>query len=447
MNKPKSIQRSLTHTIFILFAGFWLAAAAMTALHLRTEQNEILDSQLMESAEFLLPLVERFSQNNPDQENWKLPFDWEAGDEDDLLVFQLRSASGEVLISSAYAPQTSFADANDVTGYRSSSEHRLYTSTKSERGNVLILGEALSERAELFRDSIVIWATGFVLSLPLAFILVSWLVKRALAPLGQLRQEVELRDSGSLEPIKTSGEVQELAAITDSLNGFMSRLGLALEAERAFAANCAHELRTPVAISLANIQRMGHRISDPDLQQQAKKAEIATKRLARIIERLMQLARAEAGIGFSSQPVDIIPALTLLIDERNRETANGSRIRALNMPAELLSPIDIDAFGIVMANILDNALKYSPENSPIDVVVDEEPSITIRNEGPSHTPDQFARMRLRNATGSHQNKNGLGLGLSIVDTILRHSGGELKITSPVPGRDDGVECKIILPTK
>ena len=95
----------------------------------------------------------------------------------------------------------------------------------------------------------------------------------------------------------------------------MERLRAALDAERAFAANSAHELRTPIAGALARTERMIAELSDPNDRRRARDVEVTLKRLSGLAEKLMQLCRVDAGVSLGDRDVDLVPVLDMVVDD------------------------------------------------------------------------------------------------------------------------------------
>jgi len=112
--------------------------------------------------------------------------------------------------------------------------------------------------------------------------------------------------------------------------------------------------------------------------------------------------------------------------------------------ARLLAPIDIDAFGIAMRNLIDNAISYSAASTPIEVV-QTGTGVEVRNSGPLIPAEKLAGLTQRFARASSR-PEGTGLGLSIVDTIMTQTGGRLVLASPAPGRADGFSARLEWPT-
>ncbi len=177
----------------------------------------------------------------------------------------------------------------------------------------------------------------------------------------------------------------------------MGRLERALDAERIFTANAAHELRNPVAAALAQTQRLMAEISDSNTAKRAAEIEVALKRFTRLFEKLMQLAPADGGRLRSTTVSDLHPVLSIVLADVERIT--GPRRVQSTLPEDpVLSDLDPDAFAIVVRNLLENALRHSR-----------------------------------------------GLGLSIVQAIADGAQSSLILRSPAQGRADGFEVEFHLP--
>ena len=223
----------------------------------------------------------------------------------------------------------------------------------------------------------------------------------------------------------------------------MSRLGAAFEAERSFAANAAHELRTPVAGAIAQAQRLQTETDDARVLSRARDIETTLKRLNRLAEKLMQLARAEGARIRTGVAADLRPILRIIVDDFERCDAAG-RID-LEMPdAPVLSDIDPDAFGILCRNLIENALKHGDATREVAVSLSTPATLTVTNSGTVIPPQELERLTARFVRANGK-AAGSGLGLAIVKAIVERAEAALVLNSPVPGRSDGVEVRVSLP--
>lgn len=254
-----------------------------------------------------------------------------------------------------------------------------------------------------------------------------------------LSAEVAGRDASDLAPLTTAGLQAELMPIRDAVNRLMAHLARTLEAERNFTANAAHELRTPVAASLAQTQRLIAEAPDGPLRDRARAIEAELQRLARLGAKLLDLSRAEGGAVLAPAPRDLAPILDLVVADFTR--AGAPRLR-LSLPAAAPSRLDPDAFAILARNLIENALTHGDPAQPVAVTLGADASLRVVNAGPVVPPDQLDRLTRRfERAGSRA--RGAGLGLAIAASIAEAAGARLVLSSPAPGRNDGFEAALI----
>jgi two-component system OmpR family sensor kinase len=232
----------------------------------------------------------------------------------------------------------------------------------------------------------------------------------------------------------------EIDPLAEAVNHLMERLRRALEAERSFTANSAHELRTPLAAALAQMQRLRREAPDGPLQVRAAKIETSLRELARLSEKLMQLAKAEGGGLLSEAPQDLIPLLAHVAEELNATA--GQRIN-LALPAEgdVLSTIDPDAFAILLRNLIENALKHGAADQPIEVSLSSQALLKVVNAGSTVPAQVLERLTERFVRGNSE-ASGSGLGLAIAQTIVRGVKATMSLASPATGKQDGFEVRV-----
>lgn len=427
------------------FALIWVLAVVATAMVLGSEQEEMLDLELGETAGMLHPVLSNAHQLGVIGQDTVFPgmLFAEAGEADEALVFALVDRDGAVVLISPGAQDADLPAGPPVAGYSRTAAHAFYTTPPDDAGLSLHFGDPLEERREAYRDSFIAFIVPMLALLPLAYLLVGRIARAALRPLEMLATEIERRDDARLDPIDGSGQPVELRAITAKLNGFMIRLEQALEGERTFATNAAHELRSPVAVALSQVQRLRLETTDPEALDRIARLEAALQRMRGLVARLLQLARAEAGIGPAQAPQDVAALLRLVLDEVASDPARAARLQVTLPDHPVLSPIDPDAFAIVAGNLLENALEHAPAGSPVTVRLTGD-LLAVTNDGERIAPDDLVHLTERFHSGQGS-RGGFGLGLYISDRISRQAGGALELRSPPPGRDSGVEAIFRLP--
>ena len=431
-----SLARRLATLISLGLGGLWLVSVGAMALVLREEQTELYDQQLVVSAEGLLPVLEHaletgVSLNPP-------PIRTRPVDADEELAYRLIDRSGQVLDASAAAAFVRFPDRARPERLQRTETHMVYTTAFTPAGHALQFADPLVERAEAWRDSFAAFLLPMLAILPLGWLAVGWITRMALRPLEALRAEMARRDSDSLSPLDAASQPRELAGAIATLNGFMARLAIAIEGERSFATNAAHELRTPVAVALAQLQRLAQETTDPDARARIATIEAALHRMARLVGRLLQLARADAGIGRGEAPIDAARLLHHVL----AEIAPPPGRLALDLSAgPVWTRMDADALAIVAGNLIENALQHGPADAPVEVTLTADGSLCVRNGGPALSAQALAGATRRFV---RRKGGGFGLGLDIATRIARQAGTRLDLSSPIPGRDDGFEARLHL---
>lgn len=425
----------------------WLLSALLAASTLRSRLTDAFDGGLRETAERILSLAadsfgDDGGESGEHREAHEVPLLEGGGGE--FIVYQIRSASGAILLRSHDAPSDAF-DVPLAEGFADSGPWRVYTVGDPSGPIFAQVAEANQRRSESLWDSVLalVWPIAFLV--PLSTVGIFLAVRSGLRPVVLFSAQIRQRHATNLSPVSDEGLPTELRPIAGAVNGFIGRIGAALDAERSFAANSAHELRTPIAGSLAQTQRLLAELGDGPGKDRALQIESSLLRLRHLSEKLLQLSRAEAGIGSSAEAVDLLPALRLLIDDVARAAAAPRQIELSIDPAvSLVAPMDVDAFGIAVRNLLENARLYGPADEPIRVDV-KQGVIDISNGGPAVPAAHLAGLTGRFVRAS-SDTSGSGLGLAIVETLLRQAGGSLELASPIPGLAGGFQARIVLPT-
>jgi len=428
------------------FALIWVLAVIATALVLGSEQEEMLDLELVETAGMLHPVLSNAHRLGVVDSDTGFPdmLFAEPQEGGESLIFALVDGKGTILLISPGGQHAELPSGSPVAGYSRTAAHAFYTTPPDDAGLSLHFGDPLEERREAYFDSFFAFIVPMLALLPLAYLLVGWIARSALRPLDMLATEIEKRGDTRLDPIDATGQPEELRAIAGKLNGFMIRLEQALEGERTFATNAAHELRSPVAVALAQVQRLRVETTEPEALDRIDRLEAALKRMRGLVARLLQLARAEAGIGPAQGSQDMARLLGLVVDELASDPTRARRLRLTLPDGPVMSPIDPDAFAIVASNLLENALQHAPADSPITVRLTADGALSVTNAGAAIAPEDLDRLteRFHSREGSGA---GFGLGLYISDRIARQSGGSLTLTSPRPGKEDGFEAVFRVP--
>lgn len=437
MRAPRSLQGRLGLWLGVALTVLWVLAASVTALIARSEIEEVFDSALEETAQRILPLAVVDILNRE-----------EAGigqrlaairEHDEFFTYIVRDDQGRILLQSHAADPDVFP-AWDGIGFRQTVTHRLY-SDEAVQGTIRItVAEPLAHRASVAREIQMGLGLPLLIVLPVALLAIVLAVRASLAPLRQFRDRLSARCARDLSPVASEGLPSEIAPLADTMNGLLGRLDAAFAAERSFAANAAHELRTPLAGAIAQAQRLQAETRDADAKARAGEIETTLKRLTRLSERLLQLARAEGGRLRRDTAADLRPVARLIVDDLAR-VAGPERILLTIPEAAVMSDLDPDAFAIVLRNLIENALRYGQPETPVEVSLLNDGTLIVANDGPVVPATDLARLTQR-FERARSDGEGSGLGLAIVATIAERSGSPLELRSPREGRASGFEARL-----
>ena len=436
------IQRRLGVGLAAGVVVLWLLASAIAGVVVRHELDEAFDSALTETAQRLLPLAVEDVLNRQGPPESRTVSALVGAPE--FLTYLVRDDAGHVLLKSRDADPALFPDGPRI-GFRDTERYRIFGESAVSGTVLLEIAEPLEHRREAALEATAALLLPLPVLIPLSLLGVWWIVRRGLRPVVALRGQIETRGGGDLTPLALDGLPREIGPIAESVNRLMERVRAALEAERSFTANSAHELRTPIAGALAQTQRLIAEAQDDEAAEHARSVEAALRHLMRLSEKLMQLARAEAASCRTAEVQDLGPVLALVIDEFRRE---GDAAPALDFRVEsdarLSAPMDADAFAILVRNLIENALKHGPTGEAVTVELAAGNRVRVINGGSPVSAERLARLTARFERGP-TDAPGSGLGLAIAETIVRDAGARLDLISPATGREDGFEAVVTLP--
>lgn len=441
MTRRPSMTRKIVVTVSCIVTATWLLAVGLGIMIMQDEFAEIFDSGVQETAERLLPIVVDDLLANAKQDVPR-QLAGRSSSQKEYLTYQVRTPTGAVILHSQDAPSVPFTGSLE-SGFFDTATHRIYTAGTVDGSLYIQVADSFAHRREAVIEGGVVLLLPLLVLLPASIIAMILVVRSTLAPIKTLQNDIGSKDGGNLEPLGEEGLPKELHSIAHSVNLLLERLRAALEAEREFTANSAHELRTPIAGALAQTQRLLTQIP-ANLSAGARQVERALQHVARVAEKLLQMSRAEAGIGITERPSDLLPILGLIVQDLDRTIAAAGRIKFnAGRDAQLVRAIDPDAFAIVIRNLLENALIHSPPGTAVNIYVENDMRIRVTNHGAVVDKASLQGLTARFARGP-TGASGSGLGLSIVRRLLEQMNGTLVLASPAAGMADGFEAIVQL---
>ncbi|WP_240515795.1 sensor histidine kinase [Acidovorax kalamii] len=373
------------------------------------------------------------------------------------FVVQVWSADGQLLATSSASPRAA-VPLQAAPGHRLVQQGagweqgwRVYTAPPAAPGQQRV--QVLQSEQFLQEE---VWGRTLYVLLPLALLVPAllftlwWVVGRASRSLRVVAQEVARRDDRSLGaiPLGPAGRVpEEIVPLVASFNALLARLGEAFAAQRRFVQDAAHELRTPMAAMALQMENLRPWVPPGEAQQQFAQLDAGMRRAQHLVGQLLRLSRQEAPA--SAQllaPVDITAVLRdsvgqwmPLADQRRIEVGfDGTEQVVLQASA-----VDLRS---VFDNLLDNALRYTPEGGSVEVRLHRldaghagspgEGSVVVDvvDTGPGIPPDLLERVFDRFFRVPGTSADGSGLGLAITRAAALRQGLRVELLA----RSDGV---------
>ena len=319
-------------------------------------------------------------------------------------------------------------DPSPQNGVRDVGPWHILTLNSASGDRRVQVAETLEHRREVLLAGAGWLALALVMVLVLAALAIRVLLTRAFATLEPARQDLSLRLPHELHPLDVQGLPLELRPWLETLNALMARVQSAIDAERAFSAHTAHELRTPLAAARAQAQRLALACADPAQRDYAQALVRQLDRITHLATRLLQLARIESGVALQREPVDLVELATMVADEFAEARRQG-RLRIEIQGDQAPIQGDIDALGIALRNLLDNALKHGGTSAAVRLQVDPL-ALTVIDTGPGLSAEHLPLLG-RKFARANSGVDGSGLGLAMVRTIADQSNALLELHSPV----------------
>lgn len=433
----RSLRRRLAFGVGIGMAVLWLAAATVAGLVLRHEIDEVFDSALQEVAQRVLPLAYAEVLARDSDEPQRVP---PVGPHREYITYVVRDAGGTVLLQSSDADRAAIPK-DLAPGFATTATLRTYTEAAVQGTILVTAAEELAHRDAAARKAVLalLWPLAALVPVAVAGVwLAVWLTLR---PILKFSRGLEARGRGNLSAVPVAGLPDEILPLADAVNALIARLRSALEAERGFTANSAHELRTPIAAALAQTQRLVAELADEPRRDRARAIEQSLRRLSRLSEKLLQLAKAEGGGLVAEHPAPLGPVLRLVVDELVRQLDCGDRLE-LTIPPDGGPALDLDpdAFAVLARNLVENAVRHGDPDEPVRVTLAAD-RLEVTNGGPAVPGDRLSALTRPFERGPTR-ADGSGLGLAIAAAICDGADLSLDLASPVPGGSAGFRATV-----
>lgn len=443
------MNRSLSRRLFVILSlvilAAWSATAFFSYLDARRKIDEVADAGLAQSAALLDSLLQRVTITGGAEV---------ADVAADLggVAFRALDGAGRTILRSSHFPDlpanvTAEGFADVMLG---DARWRILGIRDAASGRLISVAEAYGPRVELARSVVSHLLHPVWIALPILAGLIWLSVRWGLAPLLSLAHQVKQRDPGRLQALEERDAPQEARPLIQALNALFARVSALQDHERRFAADAAHELRTPLAAIRAHAE-VAHAARSEDERRRAMDNVLrGSDRAAHIVDQLLLLARLE--------PQDALPSLTrvALAEVAARAVADCAPLAAAGDIDLGLTTADAtgavvdgnaELLAIMARNLVDNAVRYAAAGGTVDVAVTRSGagvSLVVADDGPGLSAEERARIFDRFYRKLGTGREGSGLGLSIVARIAELHGAGIALDPGIGGR--GLAVAITFPS-
>lgn len=428
--RPKVTHSLRGRLLWYLLAAITIAALAQASIAYRTalhDADQIFDYHMQQMALSLrsgTPLSNTEAQRRLEAQNES---GTQGGTGSDDMVVQMWSPDGVQVfhsVSRAKLPQRAVLGFSNVKA--NNTVYRVF-SIQTENQTVQV-AQDLAVRRNMAGNLALRTLGPIAVMMPILMLVVWWVVSGSLDPVARVRSQVASRQADDLSPVSEAGLPDEVRPLVQELNLLFGRVKTAFEAQQTFVADAAHELRTPLAALRLQAQSLD-RADTPEARKLAvSRLTAGIDRATRLVEQLLVLARQEAAANAACRPVD----LAELARRTVADLAGVAAAKGVDVGIHQADPATVegqpDALHILLRNLVDNAIKYTPAGGTADISVRSEGgkdggtiAVTVEDSGPGIPPEERERVfdRFYRVAGSEA--AGSGLGLAIIKAIAeRH---------------------------
>lgn len=410
MHLLKSLRAQLS--LFLILATVATAGAiGFLAYNETLEQSKrLFDYQLRQTALSL--------RDQGMVDDWQPEF---IDDEKNDVVVQIWTIKGNVLYASHPGLPLPAQAKMGFENVQAGTQHWRVYSMKA-RDRIIQVAQPYQIRHDLATSAAFHSLRPLIAFAPLMALLVWLTVGNALRPLGRLEREVTSRGARSLNPVSEEGLPSEIVPVVHALNALLTKLKQAFAGQRAFVADAAHELRSPLTALKLQLHLLESAKDDADKKVALRNLNEGVDRASRMIEQLLTAARTEYSEStYQEAPVDIVEMMRRVIADLFSLAQSRDIDLSLEAPETLVLPADTGQIYILIRNLIDNAIRYTPLNGSVQARIEEREGhacLTIDDSGPGIPADERKRVFRRFYRGQGAAQGGNGLGLAIVKNIV-----------------------------
>ncbi|MFC4929880.1 ATP-binding protein [Massilia sp. GCM10023247] len=413
--------------LWFLLAAITLAALAQASIAYNAaldDADQIFDYHMQQMA---LSLRSSTPLSNTEAQNRQEGI--EPGPGNDDLVVQMWSPDGVQVfhsVSRARLPQRAVLGFSNVKA--NGTTYRVFSIQTS--GQTVQVAQDLAVRRNMASNLALRTLGPIAVMMPILMLVVWWVVSGSLEPVARVRSQVASRQADDLSPVSESGLPDEVRPLVHELNLLFGRVRTAFDAQQNFVGDAAHELRTPLAALRLQAQSLD-RADTPEARKVAVgRLTAGIDRATRLVEQLLVLARQEASSDAATGPVDLAELARRTVGDLVGLAAAKEVDLGLQHADQATIDGQPDALHILLRNLVENGVKYTPQGGTVDIAVRLEKDaavVVVEDSGPGIPPEERERVfdRFYRVPGS--DAAGSGLGLAIIKAIAERHGASLHL--------------------
>ena len=436
--------------LWFLLAAITMAAIAQAAIAYRSalsDADQIFDYHMQQMAMSLrssATLTNKAADASPDPGN------------DDLVVQVWTPDGAQVFrsLSRAALPQRAVLGFSNVKA--NNTTYRIFSVQTSNQTVQVAMDMAVRQR---MAGTLALRTVGpIAVMAPILMLVVWWVVSGSLAPVSRVKRQVAARQADDLSPVSENDLPDEVLPLVHELNLLFGRVRTAFEAQQHFVADAAHELRSPLAALKLQVLSLERAQDDAARSVAIGRVTAGIERATRLVEQLLVLARQEGSV--DDVRLDRVN-LSDLVKRTLGDMAGLAQARQIDLGLEHADDVAVDgqpdALIILMRNLVDNAIKYTPAGGTVDIELRRIPAeakvkgvagpgrvlLSVEDSGPGIPPEERERVFSRFYRVPGSQAGGSGLGLAIIKSIAERHGAVLTLDSSE--RLGGLKIKIDFP--
>ena len=398
----------------------WLVTAVMTWFDARHELDELLDGHLTQAASLLMTQEAEELQENethvdlPSLHRYAPQVAYQAFSKGKLIAHSA-NAPPQPMIHGPSSFQSGFQTV-ELDGVA----WRVFAAQSPTEDLQVYVGERMASRKSILMALLQATLWPMLMALPVLTVGVWWAIRQGMQPMRQLGQVLTDRQPQALQPVKLDKAPSEMAPMVAALNGLFDRIACLMESERRFTADAAHELRTPIAAIRMQAQ-VALAESDDALRRHALLSTLdGCDRITHLVEQLLTLSRLEAGATPPTQAVDLSALARQVVGDMAASAIDKEQTIEVQAEQAAIVKGDSTLLSVLIRNLVDNAIRYSPRQATIKVLVEAhagEIRLQVEDSGPGLNEADSQRVgdRFFRVLGTEQ--SGSGLGMSIVKRV------------------------------